>query len=172
MKKRFPRPEVRYRVGGLPRIDESQRMRDIAMEDLRIMVELLKEYDIPASPHSWYFLALKLAKEKYTEPKKRGRPSKWTYFIKQLLYIEMKYCMEQNPRFNVGMAARKLAKSEHWQRFIESKDDNKTSPNPAMIIREQFDALNKSGDFNIYYQSLKSKNQLKEFIEKKIDDLF
>mgnify|MGYP001239217946 CR=1 FL=1 len=175
MKKRFPRPEVRSFVGGLkPRVDETQRMKDIFMEDLMIMVELLKEYDIPADdPHCWYWLALRLAKEKYTEPKGKGRPSKWkSLSIKTLLYMEMKHCMEQNPRFNVGMAAKKLAKFKHWQNFIESKDDDNTTPNPAMIIREQFDPLKKSSSLNSYYQELKSTNQLEEFIKKQIDELF
>jgi hypothetical protein len=91
-KSRFPNSEKRQL--GLLMTDE-QKVAQIAEwnnEDLEIMLKICEEHGVT----SWYGLALKLAKENkaYTEPKKKGRKTKWDDYAKGVLVVEVERLLE------------------------------------------------------------------------------
>jgi hypothetical protein len=133
----FQREESR-RIGVF--MDETAIRKQVAewvSEDHAKLLMLCQHYGIHDSTVMFYQLALALARELYPEPKKRGRKSKWTMMNKGALVVEVeRLVMPDDPAHGVEWACQQIAKCELWKSFIESKDTDHTSPDPAEALRQ------------------------------------
>ncbi len=124
-----------------PLLASDDDLRDLAekysAEDMRKMFLLCEHYGIKDGPHMFYSLALVLAREIYPEPKKRGRKTKWTPLNKGALVVEVERLVKPNdPAYGVEWACRQLAKREPWLSFVEEKEGDNRSPDPAEALRK------------------------------------
>lgn len=133
----FQRVESR-RVGLL--MDETamqQRSAEWVSEDHAKLVMLCQHYGIHDSPGMFYQLALALAREIYSEPKKRGRKSKWMVLNKGALVVEIERLVKPgDPVHGVEWACNQLAKHEPWASFLEIKEGGTLGPDSAEALRQ------------------------------------
>jgi hypothetical protein len=136
IKSRFPNSETRKL--GLLMTDEQkiERIQKWNDEDFEIMLKLCEEHGVT----SWYELALKLAKECYKEPKKKGRKTKWTDYEKGVLVVEIER-LSKDKKNDIKSAAKKLSRREPWKSFVEAKNDDASSPDPAETLRKEYNAF-------------------------------
>ena len=86
----------------------------------------------------FYQLSLALAREMYPEPKKRGRPSKWTSVNKGVLVVEIERLIDNDDQFHgIEWACAQLAKREPWVSFLETKDGDFVA-DPAEALRQVY----------------------------------
>lgn len=132
IKSRFPNPETRR--FGLLMTDEqiNEQIAKWNNEDLEIMLQICEEHGIT----SWYELALKLAKELYTEPKKKGRPKKWDDYAKGILAVEVERLLENKQ--TIESACYQLSKIEPWKSFVEKKESSNTTSDAGAALHEQY----------------------------------
>lgn len=106
----------------------------------RAKLELLcQHYGIEDSPHKFYELALKLARELHPEPRKRGRKTKWTGLAMGALLVEIdRIKSTDDPLHGVEWACGQLAKTEPWLSFLETKDSNNFASDPAEALRKVY----------------------------------
>ncbi|NOU20751.1 MAG: hypothetical protein HOO93_03010 [Methyloglobulus sp.] len=114
-----------------------EKSKQLVQDDMLNMLALCDKYHIKQSHNMWYELALSIARECYPEPQKKGRKSKWNGFKTAVLVVELERLIDlKNPSKGVQWASKQLAKKEPWKSFIEFKDSNLTSPDPAETIRK------------------------------------
>lgn len=109
------------------------------MEDHSKLLLLCEHYDIQARSSMFYELALALAREIYPEPRKRGRKSKWTELNQGALVVEVeRLANPDDPAHGVERACEQLSRREPWKSFLESKESELTSPDPAEALRKVY----------------------------------
>jgi hypothetical protein len=114
-----------------------EKCKQLTQDDMLNMLALCDKYHIKQSHNMWYELALSMAREFYPEPQKKGRKPKWDNFKAAILVVEIERLSDlKNPSKGVQWASKQLAKKEPWKSFIEIKDSNLTSPDPAETIRK------------------------------------
>lgn len=106
-------------------------------------IELLcQHYGIPDGPAKFYSLALTLARNLYPAKKKVGRKSKWTDLNKGALVVEVERLIDHNDTNDtnkgVSWATTQLAEKEPWKSFLETKDSENSSPDPAEALRQVY----------------------------------
>jgi hypothetical protein len=133
----FQDPESRS-IGLLATEEQTEKETlQWAIDDYEKLVLLCQRYGIKASPNMFFELSLALARELYPEPKKRGRKSKWNYFSKAVLVVEVERLIKPNdPAHGVEWACKQLAKREPWKSFLEAKESGTLGPNPAEALRK------------------------------------
>jgi hypothetical protein len=132
IKSRFPNSEKRKL--GLLMTDEQkiERIQKWDDEDFEIMLKLCEEHGVT----SWYGLALKLAKELYTERKKKGRKTKWDDYAKGVLVVEVERLSKDTK--TIESACYQLSKIEPWKSFVEKKESSNTAPDAGAALNEQY----------------------------------
>jgi len=122
-------------------IDEAGRReqaRKWVEADHAMLLLLCQQYGIKEHPTMFYELALALARERYPEPKKRGRKSKWTLLNQGMLVVEVERLVKPNdPSRGVDWACQQLAKREPWKSFLEKKSGT-ISAEPAEALRQVY----------------------------------
>lgn len=112
-------------------------LKKYSEEDSAKLQLLCQHYGIQASPIMFYELALTLAREKYPEPKKRGRKSKWTTLRSGALVVEVERLIRPNdPAHGVEWACKQLAKREPWASFLEAKEVGTLGHDPGEALRQ------------------------------------
>lgn len=164
IKSRFPNPEKRQL--GLLMTDEqiSERIAEWNNEDYEIMLKICEEHGITFGVGSWYGLALKLAKELYTEPKKKGRKTKWTDYEKGVLVVEVERLLDDKK--TIESVCYHLSKIEPWKSFVETKDDDTTSPDPSEVLRKIYIAFKNdkwAGIYRLCYLSAEAANKIDDW---------
>jgi hypothetical protein len=157
IKSKFPNTEKRQL--GLLMTDEQKiaRLSEWDNEDFEIMLKICEEHGIT----SWYELALKLAKELYTEPKKKGRKTKWMDYEKGVLVVEVERLLDDKK--TIESACYQLSKIEPWKSFVETKDDVTTSPDPGEVLRKIYIAFKNdkwAETFRLAYLGLEATNKI------------
>lgn len=102
---------------------------------------LCDHYGIANNRFKYLNLSIELARELYPEPGKKGRPTKWDDDLICILIIEMEMLMSSHAdASNKGItwAATQLAKNQDWLEFLEKKDREDTTPDPAESLRTQY----------------------------------
>lgn len=162
IKSRFPNSETRKL--GLLMTDEQkiERIQKWDDEDFEIMLKLCEEYGVT----SWYGLALKLAKQIpcYTEPKKKGRKTKWTDYEKGVLVVEVERLLDDKK--TIESACYHLSKTEPWKSFVETKDDDTTSPDPSEVLRKIYIAFKndkRAGIYRLCYLGAEAANKIDDW---------
>lgn len=108
-------------------------------EERSKLMFLCQGYGIQHGPSMFYELALRLARELFPEPKKRGRKSKWTTLNKGALVVEIERLHKPgDPSHGIEWACSQIAKREPWKSFLEIKESAITSPDPAEALRKVY----------------------------------
>lgn len=116
------------------RLDE-QLTKDSEDDHSKLLL-LCRQYGIEEDEHTFYHLAMALARELYPEPKKRGRKSKWTMLNKGALVVEVERLVRPNdPAHGVEWACNLLSKRERWASFLEAKERGTLAPDPGEALR-------------------------------------
>jgi hypothetical protein len=115
-------------------------LRKCTDEDDLKLKQLCAAYRIEDGPFMFYFLALALARERYPEPKSRGRRSKWTAMNGGALVVEIeRLIVPGDSQHSVSWACGVLAKREPWKSFLEAKDGTDTfGADPAEALRQAY----------------------------------
>lgn len=116
-----------------------EQIRAWRNEDDQKLLFLCHHYEISTGPDMFKELALVLARELYPEEKKRGRKSKWVEAIKAVLVVEIERLVKpHNANFGVEWACKQLAKREPWKSFLEIKESEVSSVDPAEALRKVY----------------------------------
>ena len=136
IKARFPHPETRRLEILMTDEQINERIAEWNEEDYKIMLKLCEEHGIFAHMGGWYGLALKLAKELYTDTKKRGRKTKWNDYTKGILVVEVERLLKNKK--GIESACYQLSKIEPWKSFVETKEISDTTPDAGAALHEQY----------------------------------
>lgn len=134
-----PRPGLLMSDSELKKLPE-----EWGEEDSKKLILLCQHYDIRQNPNMFYKLALALAREfvgGFKECTPKGRHAKWTNLNRGALVVEIERQIESGPgdkNHGARWAATILARREPWKSFIESKDSQVTSADPAEAIRKAY----------------------------------
>lgn len=111
---------------------------DVAEEHEKLL-SLCVQYDISQSQFMFYQLSLALAREFLPKQKRAGRKSKWTVLNQGALVVEVERLIEEgNSNHGASWAAAQLALREPWKSFVESRDEEGVSKNPAEVLRTKY----------------------------------
>ncbi len=106
-------------------------------EDDQKLLRLCSHYKIATSPRMFEQLALVLARELYPAKKKSGRKTKWVEAIKGMLVVEIERLVDaDNTSHGVEWACKQLSTREPWKSFLEKKESEDSSIDPAEALRK------------------------------------
>lgn len=131
-------------LGLLLTSDEVKKKTDKWVEEDFAKLRLLcKHYGIQESVSMYVQLSLALAREivpAFKEKVKRGRKTKWNDFAKGSLVVEIERLIKPKSKaYGPTWAAAQLAKREPWKSFIKANDADATNPNPAEVLRKNYE---------------------------------